>query len=332
MGLADVVKRIESSPPITVVEPVPVQALVQVNEPKGVIASITSFVKGSPVVPVQPGKYRDAILNKLTYIRDVNKLHAFFTDIQLQYIADVASQSDLDSLTRKLNFPSVELTIEFSALALYDVVILADDSGSMTFDKERTDDLQFIITQVAEIATCFDKDGITLRTFKDTLSADNLTNVVKVQTEVNKMNYNGGTPMGNALRSYVLDPLVFKPASKQTLQKPVLVIVVTDGAPDNKYDVRNAVLNAKSTLSNTKYGPKAVAFQFAQVGRDRQAQAWLGEIDTDADIGDMIDATSYFEHEQDEYSRKGIDLTPYLWILKLIMGSIDPKYDSEDEM
>jgi hypothetical protein len=57
----------------------------------------------------------------------------------------------------------------------------------------------------------------------------------------------------------------------------------------------------------------------------------LGEIDRDPVVGNLIDATSYFEFEQEEYARKGLDLTPYLWILKLLMGAIDPKYDKEDE-
>ena len=325
MGLADVVKRIEVSPQLEET----VQTLAPVTEPKGIISSFSSFLS-KPQEP--PGKYFAAILNKLKYVRDVNGFHAFFSDDILNDIATVVSQSDLDSLTKTLKFPSVELVIEFAALALYDVVIIADDSGSMTFDQERTDDLLFIVSQVADIATRFDKDGISLRTFKNTLSADKLTSVDKVQKEISKMKYNGGTPMGSGINKFVLEPLVYKPAARQSLRKPVLVIVITDGAPDNKYEVRNAVMTAKSTLGETKYGSKAVSFQFAQVGRDRQAQQWLSEIDSDVDIGDMIDATSYFEHEQEEYSRKGIDLTPYLWILKLIMGAIDPKYDSEDEM
>ena len=331
MGLAEVVKRIEASPAITIDDTSndKLVSVTPVEEPKGILSSLSSFVSKPRVLP---GKYMEAILYKLKYIRDVNNFHTFYSDEQLQDIANIASQSDLDALTKKLSFPSVELTIELTALALYDIVILADDSGSMTFDKERTDDLLFIVSQVADIATRFDKDGISLRTFKNTLSADNLTTVDKVQREINKMKYNGSTPMGSAINKYVLEPFLFKQVARQSLKKPILVIVVTDGEPDNKYEVKNAVMTAKSYLSTTQYGPKAVSFQFAQVGRDRNAQTWLAEIDADSEIGGMIDATSYYEHEQEEYSRKGVDLTPYLWVLKLVMGAIDPKYDSEDEM
>jgi hypothetical protein len=55
----------------------------------------------------------------------------------------------------------VELAVTLSALALYDVVIYADDSGSMsTGDGERIEDLKLIVSKVAEVATLFDDDGI----------------------------------------------------------------------------------------------------------------------------------------------------------------------------
>jgi hypothetical protein len=55
----------------------------------------------------------------------------------------------------------VELAVSLSALALYDIVIYADDSGSMTTgDGERIEDLKLIVAKVAEVATLFDEDGI----------------------------------------------------------------------------------------------------------------------------------------------------------------------------
>jgi hypothetical protein len=55
----------------------------------------------------------------------------------------------------------VELAVTLSALALYDVVIYADDSGSMrSGDGERIEDLKLIVSKVAEVATLFDDDGI----------------------------------------------------------------------------------------------------------------------------------------------------------------------------
>lgn len=60
---------------------------------------------------------------------------------------------------------SVELAVSLSALALYDTVIYADDSGSMmSGDGERIEDLKLIVAKVAEVATLFDDDGIEVQT------------------------------------------------------------------------------------------------------------------------------------------------------------------------
>jgi hypothetical protein len=40
--------------------------------------------------------------------------------------------------------------------------------------------------------------------------------------------------------------------------------------------------------------------------------------------GRHVDATSYYELEAEEYARKGVNLTPDLWLVKLMVGAIDP--------
>lgn len=55
----------------------------------------------------------------------------------------------------------MELAHDLATLALYDIVIFADDSGSMIFEEggERINDLKLILGRVAEVATLFDEDG-----------------------------------------------------------------------------------------------------------------------------------------------------------------------------
>lgn len=68
-----------------------------------------------------------------------------------------------------------------------------------------------------------------------------------------------------------------------------------------------------------------------QVGRDTRAQQFLETLDKDRTVGDVIDCTSYYELEASEYQRKGIDLSVELWLVKLMVGAIDPSYDEQDE-
>lgn len=58
----------------------------------------------------------------------------------------------------------VALAVDLASLALYDIIIYADDSGSMeSGDGERIEDLKLIVAKVAEVATLFDDDGIEVR-------------------------------------------------------------------------------------------------------------------------------------------------------------------------
>jgi hypothetical protein len=60
--------------------------------------------------------------------------------------------------------------------------------------------------------------------------------------------------------------------------------------------------------------------EFAQVGNDQKATRFLEELDNHPQVGGLIDCTSNFELEQAEMSRKsGIDLTPEMWLVKLLM-------------
>ena len=54
----------------------------------------------------------------------------------------------------------------------------------------------------------------------------------------------------------------------------------------------------------------------AQVGKDTRAQAFLAELDNDPMIGNIIDATSSYELEYEEFKRKGVNLTPDIWLVR----------------
>ena len=118
--------------------------------------------------------------------------------------------------------------------------------------------------------------------------------------------YKGLTPFGTRLRERVLEPLVLSRIRSNSLQKPVLIIGITDGQPaGEKADalveaVRYAQAQANQPRDNGKleaYGSGAIAFQFAQVGNDAKATEFLAKLDNDPMIGSMVDCTSSKSHE-----------------------------------
>ena len=118
------------------------------------------------------------------------------------------------------------------------------------------------------------------------------------------------------------------------MNKPLLAFVITDGAPnvENVDTFEKVVAAAKSDLQRQLGTPGALAIQVAQVGRDQGAQDYLHYLDVHPVVGSMIDCTSYYEMEQQEYMRtNGIDLTPHGWLLKMCLGAIDPEYGAKDD-
>jgi hypothetical protein len=63
------------------------------------------------------------------------------------------------------------------------------------------------------------------------------------------------------------------------------------------------------------------------------ATKFLGTLDNHPIVGSMVDCTSNYENESAEMARANppVELTPDLWIMKLILGAIDPSYDTQDE-
>ncbi len=274
--------------------------------------------------PVPRTALAEKLMAKLKPIVAVHKLEAFFPS--LDALVARLELIDFAALAKRLHFAHSDLAIDLCVLALYDVVILADDSGSMQFATDgRIEDLKVVISEIAKVVEQFDDDGIELRWFNSAKTANGVTDVAAVDAFFAGNAFQGTTPMGASLKSKVLDPLFHAKVKAKTLKKPVLVFVITDGAPDSKADVVRAIADAK------KAGGGSVAFAIGQVGNDTSATAWLGEIDTDKTIGDAVDCTSGYEIESAEFMANGITLTPYLWLLKLTTGAIDPSTDAMDE-
>ncbi|KAL6248540.1 hypothetical protein RBB50_004795 [Rhinocladiella similis] len=231
-----------------------------------------------------------------------------------------------------------EIASDIVKLALYDVVLYIDDSGSMQFEEngERIDDLKLILSRVAYATSLFDEDGIQVRFMNSPDGGNNIRSEQQVNEMVSRTRFSGLTPMGRELDNKILRPLVLQAARSGQLRKPVLVITITDGQPtgESSGDVARIIKNASDELSrNPRYGKGALAFQFAQVGNDLKAREFLSKLDEEPTIGDIIDCTSNYEVEADEMSRANppVNLTPELWLIKLLLGSIDSSYDAKDE-
>jgi len=233
-----------------------------------------------------------------------------------------------------------EIANDIVRLALYDVVIYVDDSGSMSFEEngERIKDLQLILQRAAFAATLFDDDGVELRFMNEDLPLQEVSHIrseQQIEQILSRKRYKGLTPFGTELRRKIVDPILISKLNSGQMQKPLLIISITDGQPagENQNTLVETVQYAVQAAQRSQYGPGAVAFQFAQVGNDQKATEFLAKLDNDPMVGSEVDCTSNYENESAEMSRANppVDLTPDLWMIKLILGAIDPSYDTKDE-
>lgn len=240
------------------------------------------------------------------YQRDLEKaiqekqLQAFYPpgSPQIQQIAQRAPQQ-VDQLCQAWRIPK-EIANDIVRLALYDVVLYIDDSGSMSFEEngERIKDLQLILSRVAFAATLFDDDGISLEFMNDASIPKNMLSGIKTEGQIQQLmankRYKGLTPFGTKLREKVIDGIVVPEIRGGQMRKPVLIISITDGQPAG--EPANALMDtiryALQVAQGSRYGKNAVAFQFAQVGNDQKATEFLAKLDEDHAVGDMVDCTS----------------------------------------
>ncbi|KAA6408511.1 MAG: transcription factor [Lasallia pustulata] len=281
--------------------------------------------------PQQIGVYKQALQECI----QEKRLHSIIApnDPRLDQWANRAA-SQVEQLCAQWRVPK-EVGQGLVKLALFDIILYIDDSGSMQFDEggERIKDLKLILARVAYAASLFDDDGVSIRFMNSSRQDDNVRSEPQIEAIVDSVGFKGLTPMGTSLQNKVLAPMVIKPAKEGTLRKPVLVITITDGQPAGEAQTAlfDTIRNAATELGRTRYGPGAVSFQFAQVGNDQQATAFLAKLDNDPEVGSLVDCTSNYENEQVEMMKFNQDLTPELWLTKLLMGAIDSSYDTKDE-
>ena len=269
------------------------------------------------------------------------QLQYFFsqTDSRLDQAATVAA-THIDQVCARWRLPR-EVGQDLAKLALFDIILYINNSGSMQFeeDGERIHDLRQVLAHVVDVVSLFDSDGFTLRFMNGPKGERELENIKDLATIDRYLSrpgiFHSTTPLGSELKKQILNDIVAK-AQSLTLPKPVLVITITDGIPvgESKNTLRDAIYHASRGVAATNCGPGAISFQFAQVGNDKNAQEYLSKLDNDPEIGHLIDCTSNYEQESEQMMKANpsVDLTPQLWLLKMLVGAIDSSYDEKDEI
>lgn len=166
-------------------------------------------------------------------------------------------------------------------LSTYDFVIAIDRSGSMTqpgaHNQSRWKEAQETALAIATKAAEFDDDGITIIPFANTLKVyDNVTpdKVTQIFTENEP---NGGTDTAALLKAVFAR---YSDAKSKGEAKPVILVVITDGEPNDKNAVKSEIKSFAETLTDNGAGDTdEFGILFLQIGNDPAATSFLKELD-----------------------------------------------------
>lgn len=290
-----------------------------------------------PNVPINhdPQKQiiNNLITNKMWRIVCLKQLYAFYNQNQLQMLINRACSHDYQRLQIVLNLPTIDMTTDLAVLGLYDIVLLLDDSGSMSYvdsgeEISRFQILKEVVKTISFGSTLMDPDGIVIRFLNSSIEGNGLKNVHDVNNIFAHVSPKSSTPIGSALINKIFNNIVKNLLISNDLTRPILTIIVTDGCPDDRNEVIQVIKTCKTACERSKYGQNAMAFSFAQIGKDKSATEYLSELDCHFEIGHLIDCTSEYDIERAEC---GSNFTESAWIIKLMIGAVDPDYDQADE-
>lgn len=183
-----------------------------------------------------------------------------------------------------------------------DYVLIMDKSGSMeetdcAGGMSRWNAMRESTEQLARKIEQFDTDGFTAIPFAGSFKAYENCKANTVTNIFNENHPGGGTVLAPVLEHAFADYLKRK-AAGQTKQNGEMLIVVTDGAPQDESAVAKTIINFANKLTNadSEYG-----IQFLQIGKDQAASRFLKKLDDDLVAQgakwDIVDTKTFEEIE-----------------------------------
>jgi hypothetical protein len=244
-----------------------------------------------------------------------------YTDYRLQKFASLAATYEIrQDFCQKLR-----------QLEGYEIVIVCDDSGSMSsiidddksnaFGRKMTrwDELRNYVNIVTEIASSLDPDGLDIY-FLNRPRLTGISSAAQVQAAFAPPP-KGWTPIVRTLQQ------VFRDKEVVMREKRLLVILATDGQPT---DDRGNV-NTKEFLQLLKNRPRNTFLSILACTDDEKSVDYMNMIDR---VVPGVDVNDDFRSEQKEILKaqgKSFAFSFGDYVVKSLLGPIDPSFDMLDE-
>lgn len=168
-------------------------------------------------------------------------------------------------------------------LKKYDFIVLVDKSGSMSNTdtpngKSRWEYAQENVLNIARECMKYDDNGITVGVFANKLKLyENVTDGAGQLEKIFQENQPGGSTDTAAALDHVIQEYLQSKAKDATNAKPIIVVTITDGEPDDEKAVIQVIVNATKKIATRE----EIGLEFIQVGKDQHARAFLKKLDDD---------------------------------------------------
>jgi hypothetical protein len=123
----------------------------------------------------------------------------------------------------------------------------------------RWDSQTRLVNRITEITTRIlpEDDGVALRFINQDVKVSSKVTFLEIKNILEQMRWKPGgrTEIGTCLRSKVLEPLVYRKLESKSLDKPLLICVITDGMPNQEKDSTfvDAILECGNKLEGAGY-------------------------------------------------------------------------------
>jgi len=237
----------------------------------------------------------------------------------------------LEQVLKRFEITIVEAN-DLTILQDYEIVIIADDSGSMenpsmppalrrigVRNTTRWEELQATVSNIVDIAACFDDSGVDVYFLNREPAMG-----VKGSTDPNFVKAFEAPPDGTTPLTETLERV----ASRSMAERSVLLFVLTDGEPNGGPDPFKAAL-AKLIAPNPVGGRKLRAQLMVCTPMEDEVQ-WLNDMDRDFLEVDVTD-DYHTEQQQVLASNKAPQFTRGDWCMKAMLGPVSHKFDNWDE-
>lgn len=159
-----------------------------------------------------------------------------------------------------------------------DYTLILDRSGSMA-SKDIPGKSRWTVMKETTIALAnkceeFDPDGLTIYTFSSKFKKHENALADKVAQIFQEEEPNGSTNLALVLKA-ATDNFIVRKKANQLKENGEIIIVVTDGEPDDKKAVVDVIINTSKVLDTDS----ELGILFLQIGNDSSAKAYLKLLD-----------------------------------------------------